>query len=78
MFLMFNRHKETVKFKGATTWRKECGIQQGRATREVLKTRDIEFVEQNYGIKVNDDVADAICIGHSELNSKELKPFDWG
>lgn len=53
------------------TWRKTCGIKTGRGVkRDSLKTADIQFVKDNYNIDVNDDVADAICIGYHILNSQ--------
>ena len=30
---------------------------------------DINFVKEYYNITVNDDIADAICIGHSNINT---------
>lgn len=47
------------------TWRKTCGIKTGRGVKRAdVKLADIKFVKDTYGIEVNDDVADAICIGH--------------
>ena len=57
-----------------STWRKACGIHTGRGIkREVLKQKDIEFVKKEYNIEVNDDIADAIGIGHSELYKEKKK-----
>ena len=57
------------------TWRKTCGIKTGRGVkRDLLKIADIKFVKDNYNIDVNDDVADAICIGYHILNSQG---HDW-
>jgi hypothetical protein len=40
------------------------GIHTGRGVkRETLKAASIKLVEENYGLKVNDDVADAVNIG---------------
>ena len=36
--------------------------------REKLKQADIDFVKKIYNIEVNDDIADAIGIGHSYVN----------
>lgn len=47
-------------------WRKLCGIKTGSGVkRETLKAKDIEFVKQEYGITVNDDIADAIGLGYA-------------
>lgn len=55
--------KIEFEFFGASTWRAKLKMRQGRGVkREQLKPQDINYVQQNYGIKVNDDQADAICI----------------
>ena len=77
--LMFDHYDQEVEFIGASSWRKQCGIKQGGATRDILKARDIQFVKDNYNVSVNDDVADAICIGHAKVNTvPEPEPFNWG
>lgn len=76
--LMFDHYDLEVELVGASTWRKWCGIKQGGANRETLKFRDIEFVKKNYTIDVNDDVADAICLGHGKINHEpEPAAFNW-
>lgn len=76
--LMFDHYDLKVELVGASTWRKWCGIKQGGVNRETLKFRDIEFVKQNYAINVNDDVADAICLGHGKINHEpEPAAFNW-
>ena len=76
--LMFDHYDLEVELVGASTWRKWCGIKQGGATRDTLKARDIEFVQAVYNISVNDDVADAICLGHGKVNTiPEPAPFNW-
>lgn len=55
-------------FYTASEWRAACGIHTGRGIkRETLKLKDIAFVKEKFGIDVNDDVADAICIGWTSL-----------
>ena len=77
--LMFDHYNIEVEFIGASSWRKQCGIKQGGATRDILKARDIQFVKDNYNINVNDDVADAICIGYAKIHQQpEPEPFNWG
>lgn len=77
--LMFYNYDKEVEFIGASSWRKQCGIKQGGVTRDTLKARDIEFVKTNYNIDVNDDLADAICIGHAKVyHQPEPEPFEWG
>ena len=51
------------QFIGASTWRAALKIKQGRGVkRNTLKSQDIQYVQNKYNIKVNDDQADAICI----------------
>lgn len=76
--LMFDHYNLEVELVGASTWRKWCGIKQGGANRETLKFRDVEFVKKNYNLEVNDDVADAICLGHGKINhTPEPQAFNW-
>lgn len=76
--IMFDNYNLEVELVGASTWRKWCGIKQGGANRDTLKSRDIEFVKNNYNIEVNDDVADAICIGHGKIyHDPEPAAFNW-
>lgn len=57
------------------TWRKTCGIKTGRGVRrDTLKAADIKFVKDKYNIDVNDDIADAICLGYHVLNTQG---HDW-
>lgn len=61
----------------ASEWRAKCGIHTGRGIkRESLKPKDIAFVKNHFGLDVNDDIADAICIGVAGtggVTSTELK-----
>ena len=55
--------KIQYEFIGASTWRAALNIKQGRGIkRQTLKPQDIQYVQNKYNIKVNDDQADAICI----------------
>lgn len=49
-------------------WRKYCGLDQGGKKRVELKAASVEYVKTKYGIEVNDDTADAICIGDAVVN----------
>jgi hypothetical protein len=44
--------------------------------RSTLKEKDIEFVKDKWGIEVNDDEADAICIGFALSNEVETE-INW-
>ena len=51
------------QFIGASEWRAALKMKQGRGIkRNQLKPQDIQYVQNKYGITVNDDQADAICI----------------
>lgn len=55
--------KIQCEFIGASSWRAALNIKQGRGVkRNQLKPQDIQYVQDKYNIKVNDDEADAICI----------------
>ena len=66
---LLDRYKITnIVFYTSSEWRKKCGIRTGQGIkRESLKPKDIEFVSNQFGINVNDDVADAICIGFASV-----------
>lgn len=58
-----------IEYIVPSSWRAKCGIKNGRGVRrDSVKQYDINFVKETYGIEVNDDIADAIGIGHSEVN----------
>ena len=64
--LDFNKNGKKLNFFVASEWRKMCGIRTGRGvTRDIVKAADIKFVKDNYNIDANDDICDAICIGHA-------------
>lgn len=59
-------------------WRAQCGIHTGRGVmRESLKPKDMAFVKSQFGLDVNDDIADAICIGYVATGGKKLKEEDF-
>lgn len=65
----FNKYGKTLEFYTASEWRRKCGIRTGRGIkREQLKATDVKFVKDNYNLEVNDDIADAVCIGHAYTN----------
>jgi Holliday junction resolvasome RuvABC endonuclease subunit len=65
----FNKKGKNLEFYTSSEWRKKCGIQTGRGIkRDTLKQADINFVKEHYNKNVNDDVADAICIGFAYTN----------
>lgn len=76
VFLIHDYFKDTkIEFMYPSEWRKICGIQTGRGIhRESLKKKDIEFVNNIFGINTNsDDIADAVGLGWGYINKpKEL------
>ena len=59
-----------IIFKYPSEWRKEVGVHSGAAKREVVKQRDITYVKNVFGLDVNDDEADGICLAYSEIKQK--------
>ena len=75
---MVHEHFPRVKIEYVypSEWRAACGIKTGRGVhRAEQKEYDIQFVKNTYNIDVNDDIADAIGIGHSQTNEKMY--YDW-
>jgi len=59
----------SIEYAYPSEWRAACGIKNGRGImRASAKELDIKFVKENYHIDVNDDIADAIGIGHAFVN----------
>lgn len=77
-FIMYSLDKNkitNIKFFTSSEWRKKCGIHTGRGIhRDSLKPKDIAFVESQFGIKVNDDEADAIGIGFAAVGGVIKEP----
>lgn len=70
---------KTLELMQASEWRKKLGIKTGRSIkRETLKQADIDFVQQKYNIKANDDICDAICL-YTAYFTKESSnnDFNW-
>lgn len=61
-----------------SSWRASLGIKNGRGIkRQTLKEADVEFVKTKYRINVNDDVADAICIGLAQYVQQDDNEINW-
>lgn len=79
--MIHDKHpKVTIEYLYPSEWRKCCKIKTGRGVvRETVKQRDIRFVEETFGIKVNDDIADAIGLGYAHLHPDgEEEMIVWG
>ena len=60
-----------------SSWRAAIGIKTGRGIKRTsLKEKDIQFVKENYNLDVNDDEADAICIGYASCHDIETE-INW-
>lgn len=77
-FMLHDNYKKlTLEFIYPSSWRAACGIKNGRGIkRESQKQQDIDFVKEKFNISVNDDIADAIGIGYSQIKAIEDN-FDW-
>ena len=57
-----------------TQWRKCLNFSQGKnVKRDALKEQSIQYVLDNFGLTVNDDEADAICIADAVIKLFEDK-----
>lgn len=62
-----------------SSWRAKLGIKNGRGIKRItLKEADIAFIKEKYNIEVNDDEADAICIGLAEYSTaNDSNEINW-
>lgn len=68
-----------IEYIYPSQWRSKCGIKTGQGVKRTsLKEEDIAFVKTQYNIVVNDDIADAICIGHSYFVEEKPSSAFWG
>jgi Holliday junction resolvasome RuvABC endonuclease subunit len=79
-FMVHDNYKNIeIEYIYPSSWRSVCGIKNGRGIkRDSQKAADIAFVKEHYNIEVNDDIADAICIGHAQIHPKVVKELNWG
>ena len=70
--------KIEIEYIYPSSWRATCGIKNGRGiVRSTLKEADIAFVKDKYGLDVNDDIADAICIGLAQYLEQDNNEINW-
>ena len=68
-----------IEYIYPSSWRAALGIKNGRGIKRTsLKEQDIQYVQDKYNINVNDDEADAICIGLSQYKEKDNNELNWG
>lgn len=79
-FMVYDFNKKIeIEYIYPSSWRATCGIKNGRGVvRSTLKEADIAFVKDKYGINVNDDIADAICIGLAQYLEQDNNEINWG
>lgn len=72
-FMIYNNNINVkLEYTYPSEWRSKCGIPNGKGVkREAAKQLDIKFVKNYYNIMVNDDIADAIGIGHAYIHDME-------
>lgn len=78
-FLIHDEYNKKVEIEYIfpSSWRAACGIKNGRGIkRTTLKEADIAFVKEKFGLDVNDDIADAICIGYAH-GKKADNEINW-
>lgn len=70
--LLFWCHNHQLKYAilSPSHWRKVLGGSWGRK-REEQKQHAIDFVKERYGIDVDSDTADAICIGYAGIQEQK-------
>lgn len=67
-----------IEYIYPSSWRAKLGIKNGRGIkRTTLKEADITFVKNTYNILVNDDEADAICIGLAYFQDEVEEGYNW-
>ena len=78
-FMVHMNHKDLeIEYIMPNEWRAKVGIRTGRGVkRETLKSADIKFVYDTFGIEVNDDIADACGIGWAYIKDSQKQVFDW-
>ena len=76
--MLYNYNKKLeMELIYPSSWRASIGIKTGRGIkRTTLKEKDIQFVKENYNLDVNDDEADAICIGYAHSHDVETE-INW-
>lgn len=75
-----------IEYTYPSSWRSILGIKTGKGIkRDTLKEADIEYIYNRFNISVNDDIADAICIGlaylfeiENEKNLQNIEEINWG
>lgn len=79
-FMVYDFNKKIeIEYIYPSSWRATCGIKNGRGiVRSTLKEADIAFVKDKYGLDVNDDIADAICIGLAQYSEQDNNEINWG
>lgn len=79
-FLLHDNYPQIeIDYIYPSSWRAKLGIKNGRGVKRTsLKEADIAFVKNKYNIDVNDDIADAICIGLAAYsNANDSNEINW-
>ncbi len=78
-FMMHDNFQQIdLEYIYPSSWRAALGIKNGRGIkRTTLKEADIDYVKEKYNINVNDDEADAICIGLAQYIKADTNEINW-
>lgn len=79
-FLIHDNYNKrvTIEYIYPSSWRAAIGIKTGRGIKRTsLKEQDIDFVKEHFGLTVNDDEADAICIGFAHNKKEVSNEINW-
>lgn len=75
MIGLCDRYRAPYDMYLPSVWRKQLGFRQGKGvTRQECKEQAIEFVRNAYGLKVGEDICEAICIGLAHLKTLGMLP----
>ena len=71
LLFLFTEKEIPYSILNATIWKSQCGV-KGK-DRPEQKRNAQKFVENEYGLKVIQDIADAVCIGTGHIRKKYHK-----
>lgn len=76
-FMLHDNFSIEIEYIYPSSWRSTLELKTGSGIKRVaLKQADIDYVKNKYNIEVNDDIADAICIGCAYY-TKENDEINW-
>lgn len=76
--LLAIKYNINYKIITPTKWRTDIGINTFKKNRTYLKAQALLYVQNKFNIEMPIDVAEAICIGQSYIESKKKPALAWG